>query len=153
MFWSAGSTMRSPRSITYGCWRLGQRQEPLPADHRLSLLQPMFCEWRIYGLASLSHYRCIRGTLIMDESDFRFSDERAEIIKILKQRDAKGFRSFAARCLLGSSGLSNRAVIQRCVCSNNFRADTSNALGLNSIVGDTSLRRTGNLGVPVCQNL
>jgi hypothetical protein len=32
-----------------------------------------------------------RGTLIMDESDFRFSDERAEIVKILNNGNAKGF--------------------------------------------------------------
>src|SRR6266478_3478981 len=33
----------------------------------------------------------IRGTLIIDESDFRVSDERAEIIKILNNGNAKGF--------------------------------------------------------------
>jgi hypothetical protein len=32
-----------------------------------------------------------RGTLIMDESDFRFSDDRAEIVKILNNGNAKGF--------------------------------------------------------------
>ena len=32
-----------------------------------------------------------RGTLIIDEGDFRFSDERAEIIKILNSGNAKGF--------------------------------------------------------------
>ncbi|HEY3287029.1 MAG TPA: hypothetical protein VGJ96_07910 [Gemmatimonadaceae bacterium] len=32
-----------------------------------------------------------RGTLIIDESDFRFSDERAEIVKILNNGNAKGF--------------------------------------------------------------
>src|SRR5207249_4898150 len=32
-----------------------------------------------------------RGTLIIDEGDFRFSDERAEIIKILNNGNAKGF--------------------------------------------------------------
>lgn len=32
-----------------------------------------------------------RGTLVMDESDFRFSDERAEIVKILNNGNAKGF--------------------------------------------------------------
>ncbi|MEX2181886.1 MAG: hypothetical protein WD771_07575 [Gemmatimonadaceae bacterium] len=32
-----------------------------------------------------------RGTLIMDESDFRLSDERAEIVKILNNGNAKGF--------------------------------------------------------------
>jgi hypothetical protein len=32
-----------------------------------------------------------RGTLIMDEGDFRFSDEKAEIVKILNNGNAKGF--------------------------------------------------------------
>ncbi|MGH9461338.1 MAG: hypothetical protein ACRD1X_08970 [Vicinamibacteria bacterium] len=32
-----------------------------------------------------------RGTLIIDEADFRLSDERAEIIKILNNGNAKGF--------------------------------------------------------------
>lgn len=32
-----------------------------------------------------------RGTLIMDESDFRFSDDRTEIIKILNNGNARGF--------------------------------------------------------------
>src|SRR5207249_1905287 len=32
-----------------------------------------------------------RGTLIIDEGDFRFSDERAEIIKILNNGNATGF--------------------------------------------------------------
>src|SRR5882724_11602418 len=33
----------------------------------------------------------IRGTLIIDEGDFRMSDEKAEIIKILNNGNAKGF--------------------------------------------------------------
>jgi len=33
----------------------------------------------------------IRGTLIIDEGDFRFSDERAEIVKILNNGNARGF--------------------------------------------------------------
>lgn len=32
-----------------------------------------------------------RGTLVMDEGDFRFSDERAELIKILNNGNAEGF--------------------------------------------------------------
>jgi hypothetical protein len=32
-----------------------------------------------------------RGTLILDEGDFRFSDEKAEIVKILNNGNAKGF--------------------------------------------------------------
>lgn len=33
----------------------------------------------------------VRGTLILDEGDFRLSDEKAEIIKILNNGNAKGF--------------------------------------------------------------
>lgn len=33
----------------------------------------------------------VQGTLVMDESDFRFSDERTEIVKILNNGNAKGF--------------------------------------------------------------
>ncbi len=32
-----------------------------------------------------------RGTLVMDESDFRLSDERAEVVKILNNGNARGF--------------------------------------------------------------
>lgn len=32
-----------------------------------------------------------RGTLVIDEGDFRFSDEKAEIVKILNNGNAKGF--------------------------------------------------------------
>src|SRR5437867_11299263 len=33
----------------------------------------------------------MRGTLIVDEGDFRFSDEKAELVKILNNGNAKGF--------------------------------------------------------------
>ena len=33
----------------------------------------------------------VRGTLIIDEGDFRFSDEKAEIVKILNNGNARGF--------------------------------------------------------------
>lgn len=33
----------------------------------------------------------VRGTLVLDEGDFRFTDEKAEIIKILNNGNAKGF--------------------------------------------------------------
>ncbi|MEX2369035.1 MAG: hypothetical protein WD552_01415 [Candidatus Paceibacterota bacterium] len=33
----------------------------------------------------------IRGTLVIDEGDFRFSDEKAEIVKILNNGNARGF--------------------------------------------------------------
>src|SRR5204863_10034635 len=32
-----------------------------------------------------------RGTLILDEGDFRFSDEKSEVVKILNNGNAKGF--------------------------------------------------------------
>jgi len=53
--------------------------------------KPMF----VSGASTVSPmFRIIdafRGTLILDESDFRFSDERAEIIKILNNGNAVGF--------------------------------------------------------------
>lgn len=33
----------------------------------------------------------VRGTLIVDEGDFRFSDEKAEVVKILNNGNARGF--------------------------------------------------------------
>src|SRR5205085_1032150 len=33
-----------------------------------------------------------RGTLILDEGDFRYSDEKSEIVKILNNGNAKGFQ-------------------------------------------------------------
>ncbi len=33
----------------------------------------------------------MRGTLIVDEGDFRFSDEKAELVKILNNGNARGF--------------------------------------------------------------
>ena len=33
----------------------------------------------------------MRGTLIVDEGDFRFSDEKAELVKILSNGNGRGF--------------------------------------------------------------
>jgi hypothetical protein len=53
--------------------------------------KPMF----VSGASTVSPmFRIIdafRGTLVIDESDFRFSDERAEIVKILNNGNASGF--------------------------------------------------------------
>lgn len=53
--------------------------------------KPMF----VSGASTVSPmFRIIdsfRGTLILDESDFRFSDEKAEIVKILNNGNARGF--------------------------------------------------------------
>lgn len=53
--------------------------------------KPMF----VSGASTVSPmFRIIdsfRGTLILDESDFRFSDEKAEIVKILNNGNAVGF--------------------------------------------------------------
>ena len=53
--------------------------------------KPMF----VSGASTVSPmFRIIdafRGTLVLDESDFRFSDERAEIVKILNNGNAAGF--------------------------------------------------------------
>src|SRR5262249_42446338 len=53
--------------------------------------KPMFAS----GASSVSPLfrmlHALRGTLIIDEGDFRFSDAKAEIIKILNNGNAKGF--------------------------------------------------------------
>src|SRR5438552_8308905 len=74
-----------------------------------------------------------RGTLVIDESDFRFSDEKAEIVKILNQGHARGFpvlrsegdskREFSPRAyqvfgpkLVATRGLfEDRALESRCI--------------------------------------
>jgi hypothetical protein len=43
----------------------------------------------------------IRGTLIIDEGDFRFSDEKAEIVKILNNGNARGFPVLRSESLNG----------------------------------------------------
>jgi hypothetical protein len=48
-----------------------------------------------------------RGTLIIDEGDFRFSDERAEVVKILNNGNTKGFP------VLRSEVLNNREINPR----------------------------------------
>lgn len=48
---------------------------------------------------SLSKYR---GTLVMDEADFRFSDEKADVTKILNNGNVKGFPIL--RCVKSKSG-------------------------------------------------
>ena len=43
----------------------------------------------------------MRGTLIIDEGDFRFSDEKAEIVKILNNGNARGFPVLRSESLNG----------------------------------------------------
>ena len=43
----------------------------------------------------------MRGTLIVDEGDFRFSDEKAELVKILKQWQRERFSCAAQRIRIG----------------------------------------------------
>jgi len=43
----------------------------------------------------------IRGTLIVDEGDFRFSDEKAEMVKILNNGNARGFPVLRSESLNG----------------------------------------------------
>jgi hypothetical protein len=40
----------------------------------------------------------IKGTLVIDESDFRFSDEKAELVKILNNGNVRGFPVLRAEC-------------------------------------------------------
>ena len=49
-----------------------------------------------------------RGTLIIDEGDFRFSDERAEVVKILNNGNAKGFPVLRSE-ILGTKEINPRA--------------------------------------------
>ena len=39
----------------------------------------------------------MRGTLIVDEGDFRFSDEKAELVKILNNGNGRGLSRLAQR--------------------------------------------------------
>jgi hypothetical protein len=43
----------------------------------------------------------VRGTLIVDEGDFRFSDEKAEIVKILNNGDGRGFPVLRSESISG----------------------------------------------------
>src|SRR5204863_8860180 len=45
----------------------------------------------------------IRGTLIIDEGDFRFSDEKAEIVKILNNGNARGFPVLRSESVSGAN--------------------------------------------------
>ena len=44
----------------------------------------------------------MRGTLIIDEGDFRFSDEQAEIVKILNNGNARGFPVLRSEAISGN---------------------------------------------------
>jgi len=74
-----------------------------------------------------------RGTLVIDESDFRFSDERAEIVKILnngnargfpvlrseatpqKEYDPRAFHVFGPKIIATRGAFSDRALESRCI--------------------------------------
>lgn len=73
------------------------RGEPGSGKTRFLLVVGSVCYKPIFasGASSVSPlFRILdsmRGTLIVDEGDFRFSDEKAEIVKILNNGNAKGF--------------------------------------------------------------
>ena len=73
------------------------RGEPGSGKTRFLLVVGSICYKPIFasGASSVSPlFRILdtmRGTLIVDEGDFRFSDEKAEIVKILNNGNAKGF--------------------------------------------------------------
>lgn len=95
--------------------------------------KPMF----VSGASTVSPmFRIIdafRGTLILDESDFRYSDEKAEIVKILNNGNAVGFpvlrsevnankefnpRAFAVfgpKIIASRSGFDDKALESRCI--------------------------------------
>ena len=60
------------------------------SDDRVALLQGFFRERRFNGVANLPHPRCVPRYPDFDEADFRFSDERAEIAKILNNGNVSG---------------------------------------------------------------
>lgn len=51
----------------------------------------------------------IRGTLVIDESDFRVSDERAEVVKILNNGNVRGFPVLRTEIVPGSKEFDPRA--------------------------------------------
>jgi len=51
----------------------------------------------------------MQGTLVMDESDFRVSDERAEVVKILNNGNVRGFPVLRTESVPGSNELNPKA--------------------------------------------
>lgn len=51
----------------------------------------------------------IRGTLVIDESDFRVSDERAEVVKIFNNGNARGFSVLRSEASFGTKEYNPRA--------------------------------------------
>lgn len=51
----------------------------------------------------------VKGTLVLDESDFRFSDEKAELVKILNNGNARGFPVLRTETVPGSKEFNPRA--------------------------------------------
>jgi hypothetical protein len=73
------------------------RGDPGSGKTRLLLTVGSLCYKPIFASGASTFSRlcrildAFRGTLIIDEGDFRLSDERAEIVKILNNGNAKGF--------------------------------------------------------------
>lgn len=51
----------------------------------------------------------MRGTLVIDESDFRFSDERAEVVKVFNNGNVRGFPVLRTETVPGSKEFDPRA--------------------------------------------
>ncbi len=51
----------------------------------------------------------VKGTLVLDESDFRFSDEKAEVVKILNNGNVRGFPVLRTETVPGSKEFNPRA--------------------------------------------
>jgi hypothetical protein len=51
----------------------------------------------------------VKGTLVLDESDFRFSDEKAELVKILNNGNVRGFPVLRTETVPGSKEFNPRA--------------------------------------------
>ncbi len=91
----------------------------------------------------------VRGTLIIDEGDFRFSDEKAEIVKILNNGNARGFpvlrsesvngREFSPRAyavfgpkLVSTRGFfQDRALESRCITEETGGRELRHDIALN----------------------
>src|SRR3989442_1333947 len=92
-----------------------------------------------------------RGTLIIDEGDFRLSDERAEIVKILNNGNARGFP--VLRTEVSSKGEFNPTAYAvfgpKFVATRGFFADRAlESRCLTEAMGQTRLRRNVPISLP-----
>jgi hypothetical protein len=91
------------------------RGEPGSGKTRFLLIVGALCYRPIFasGASSVSPlFRILdamQGTLILDESDFRFSDERADVVKILNNGNVRGFPVLRTESTQGGREFNPRA--------------------------------------------